>query len=56
MTKTSGVIYIDPPSKPFLIIQVIFFIAVSCKVYAISKVTQAYICKSLHLGHNFLLS
>lgn len=53
-TKKNGeIIYLNPPAVPFLIKQVIFFIAVSCIVYKQINCTQADICEYLKLGHNF---
>ena len=56
-TKKNGeIIYLNPPAVPFLIKQVIFFIAVSCIVYKQINCTQADICEYLELGHNFFRS
>lgn len=52
ITKNGGIIYPNPPAVPFLIKQVIFFIAVSCIVYKINC-TETEICKRLNLTHNF---
>lgn len=54
ITKENGeIIYSNPPAVPFLVKQVIFFIAVSCIVYEDIEYTQADICKHLNLSHNF---
>lgn len=51
--KNGEVIYLNPPAVPFLVKQVIFFIAVSFIVYEDIEYTQADICRYLNLGHNF---
>jgi hypothetical protein len=54
IVKANGeVIYPNPPAVPFLVKQVIFFIAVYCIKEESINFTQADICEYLKLGHNF---
>ena len=51
--ENGGIIYSNPPAVPFLVKQVIFFIAVSCIENEDIEYTQTDICKHLNLSHNF---